>query len=180
MPKLKNKVYEKLFEKRIIFLNEDIDADVASFISAGLILLDSTAHEPITIYINSFGGLVQEGLFTIYDTMQQCKNIVSTVACGAAYSAAAVILAAGTRGYRFANPNSEIMIHSIQTDISGVSQNQLEKELKRIDRMNDSMLKILSKHTKKSLSKIKKDTVDDCFLSPSEALSYGLIDGIIK
>lgn len=178
--KSKSSIFEKLLENRTIFLNQEIDAESGSQISASLLWLDSQAPgDEISLFLNCPGGMVQDGLFAIYDTMQYCTSPIKTICLGKAYSAAAVLLAAGTKGYRYAFPNAEVMIHSVQTDIAGYSQSQLELEIARSKKLNELMLKILSKHTGKSIVKIRKDTLEDKYFTAKEALEYGLIDGII-
>lgn len=172
-------VYSRLIKDRIIFLWEEIDADVATSICATLLLLDhQNKDKPISLYLNSPGGAVSDGLFTIYDTMNFISAPVHTVCIGTAYSAAAFILAAGTKGHRKAFPNSEIMIHDAISGFEG-SAKELEISYKRFDKLNNKLQDYLSKHTGRSKEEIKKVCERDFFLSPQEALEFGLIDEIV-
>jgi len=175
-----NSVYDNLAKKRILFLNEDIDAQNATKLSAHFLYLNSLSkRKEITLYINCIGGVVDGGLFAIYDTMQQISCPIKTICVGQAYSSAAVILASGTPGRRLAFPNSTIMIHSVSLDNISGSIHEIEIETKNLQNLNDKMLKILSKHTKNKFSKIKQDCSRDKYMNAEEALQYGLIDGIL-
>lgn len=174
-------VYSRLVKERILFLSEEIDADLATMLTATLFWLDSqSSTQEIKLYINSPGGTVSDGLFTIYDTLQVIKAPVKTICIGEAYSGAAVILAAGTKGKRLAYTNSKIMIHPIQvSEISG-SQPEIEKESKRIKQLNSQVIELIARHTGNTLKKVKKDCQTEKFMSASEALNYGIIDDIVK
>jgi ATP-dependent Clp protease protease subunit len=172
-------VYSRLQKERIIFLSEEINADVGTAISATLLWLDHQSDKDISLYINTNGGSVSDGLFTIYDTMQYIKSPVQTVVIGEAYSAGAVILAAGTPGKRMAFPNAEIMLHELQSEVGG-SGSEIAKESKRLQRMADTLYEIVSRHTGQTVDKIKDDCSEDFFLTAKEALAYGLIDKIVK
>ncbi len=172
-------VYSRLQKERIIFLSEEIDADVGTSIAATLLWLDHQSDKDISLYINTNGGTVSDGLFTIYDTMQYIKSPIQTVVIGEAYSAGAVILAAGSPGKRMAFPNAEIMLHEVQSEIGG-SGSEIAKESKRIERMGDTLYEIVARHTGQKIDKIKDDCSEDFFLSAKEALAYGIIDKIVK
>jgi ATP-dependent Clp protease protease subunit len=173
-------IYSRLLKDRIVFLGGPIVDSVANSIIAQLLFL--AAQDPkkdIQLYINSPGGILTSAL-AIYDTMQYIKCPISTVCIGLAASGAAVLLAAGTKGKRFALPNSEILLH--QVAVSGVSGEAVEIEIaaKQIVKLKDKINKILAKHTGQPLEKIEKDTDRDFYLSAPEAKSYGLIDEVIK
>ena len=172
-------VYSRLQKERIIFLSEEIDADVGTSIAATLLWLDHQSDKDISLYINTAGGTISDGLFTIYDTMQYIKSPIQTVVIGEAYSAGAVILAAGSPGKRMAFPNAEIMLHEVQTEIGG-SGSEIEKQSKRLQKMGDILYEIIARHTGQTLDKIKEDCSEDFFLTAKEALAYGIIDKIVK
>ena len=173
-------IYSRLLKDRIIFLGGPIVDSVANSVIAQLLFL--AAQDPkkdIQLYINSPGGILTSAL-AIYDTMQYVKCPISTVCVGLAASGAAVLLAAGTKGKRFALPNSEILLH--QVAVSGVSGEAVEIEIaaKQIIKLKDKINRILAKHTSQPLEKIEKDTDRDFYLSAPEAKEYGLIDEVIK
>ena len=171
-------IYSRLVKDRIIFLHEEINADVASTMIATLLYLNiKDNEEPISIYINSVGGTVTNGLFTIYDTMQRIEAPVETVCVGEAYSAAAVILAAGDK--RKAYPNSKVMIHNIQVSGMWGDSQEIIREAKLVDEENKKLLETLARHTGKPLSRIKKDCSRDFYMTADEALKYGIIDEIL-
>ena len=171
-------IYSRLLKDRIIFLGEPINDHVANIIIAQFLFLAAENKEKdIKFYINSPGGSVSSGM-AIYDTMQYVGCDVSTICVGMAASMAATLLAAGTKGKRFALPNSEIMIHQVMGGAEGQASDiriHAEHILKTKDRLN----KILAKHTGKKVTDIEKDTDRDNFLSPEEAKKYGIIDKII-
>ena len=173
-------IYSRLLKDRIIFLGGPIVDSVANSVIAQLLFL--AAQDPkkdVQLYINSPGGILTSAL-AIYDTMQYIKCSISTVCVGLAASGAAVLLAAGTKGKRFALPNSEILLH--QVAVSGVSGEAVEIEIaaKQIIKLKDKINRILAKHTSQPLEKIEKDTDRDFYLSAPEAKDYGLIDEVIK
>jgi len=173
-------IYSRLLKDRIIFLGGPIVDSVANSVIAQLLFL--AAQDPkkdIQLYINSPGGILTSAL-AIYDTMQYVRCPISTVCVGLAASGAAVLLASGTKGKRFALPNSEILLH--QVAVSGVSGEAVEIEIaaKQIVKLKDKINKILAKHTNQPLEKIEKDTDRDFYLSAPEAKDYGLIDEVIK
>lgn len=172
-------IYSRLLKDRIIFLGDVIDDKVANGVIAQLLFLDNQDSEKeIKIYLNSPGGSVTDGL-AIYDTMQHVKSPVSTLAVGLTASMAAVLLAGGRKGKRFALPNSQILIHQIMGGAEGQAAD-IKIKAEQILKLKDRLNKILVKHTGQSLAKIEKDTDRDYYLTAEEALSYGLIDKIIK
>lgn len=172
-------IYSRLLKDRIIFLGTPVDDGVANTVIAQLLFLENQSKDKeIKLYINSPGGSVTAGL-AIYDTMQYIKSDVSTICIGMAASMGAVLLTAGTKGKRFILPNAEVMIHQVMGGAEGQATDvkiRAEHILKTKDRLN----KILSHHTNKPIEKIEKDTDRDYFMSPEEALEYGLVDKIIK
>jgi ATP-dependent Clp protease protease subunit len=173
-------IYSRLLKERIIFLGGPIVDAVANSIIAQLLYLASKDPEKdIQLYINSPGGVLTAAL-AIYDTMQYVKCPVSTVCVGLAASGAAVLLAAGAKGKRYALPNAEILLH--QVAVSGVSGEAVEVEIaaKQILKLKDKVNRILAKHTGQPLEKIEKDTDRDFYLSAQEAKEYGLIDEVIQ
>lgn len=172
-------IYSRLLKERIIFLGSPIDDAVANTVIAQLLFLDSEdPKKDIKLYINSPGGSVTAGL-AIYDTMQYIRPNVSTVCVGIAASMAAVLLAAGEKGKRFALPNSEIMIHQVMGGAEGQATD-IKIRAEHILKIKDLLNKILAKHTDQPENKIERDTDRDYFLSSKEAKEYGLIDKIIE
>lgn len=172
-------IYSRLLKERIIFLGGPINDQVANSIIAQLLFLASKDPEKeIQFYINSPGGVVTAGL-AIYDTMQYVKCPISTVCVGMAASMAAVLLAAGTKGKRYALPNSEILLHQVMGGVSGEAV-EIEITAKQIMKIKDKINRILAKHTGRPLEQIEKDTDRDFYLSAEEAKAYGLIDEVIQ
>jgi len=172
-------IYSRLLKDRIIFLGGPINDAVANSIVAQLLFLVSReSGKDIQFYINSPGGVVTAGL-AIYDTMQYVKCPVSTVCVGMAGSMAATLLSAGTKGKRFALPNSEILLHQVMGGITGEAV-EVEITAKQIVKIKDKLNKILAKHTGQPLERIERDTDRDFYLSADEAKEYGLIDEVIK
>lgn len=173
-------IFSRLIKDRIIFLTEEIDAEVASTIAATLFFLDKQdEEEPISLYINCPGGDVEQGLFVIYDMMNMIKAPVKTFCIGEASSAAAVILSAGSIGHRYALPNSRIMIHEIQVSDLGGSGTNVENQSKTIKYINRRVQEILARHTGQTYNKVVKDCKVDKYMSAEEALGYGIIDNIL-
>ena len=170
-------IYSRLLEDRIIFLNGEIDDAMANLIVAQLIYLEGkNPGKDISIYINSPGGSVSAGL-AIYDTMNYIKCDVSTICVGRAASMGAFLLAGGTKGKRFALPNSEIMIHQPLGGAQGqVSDIQIQAN--HIQYIKDRMNKMLSENTGKPLEVVEKDTDRDNYMTAPEAKEYGIIDEI--
>lgn len=171
-------IYSRLLKDRIIFLGGPIDDNVANTVIAQLLFLENQdPKKDITIYINSPGGSVTSTM-AVYDTMQFVKSDVSTVCIGMAASGAAVVLAAGKKGKRFALPNAEIMIHQVMGEAGGQASD-IEISAKHILQIKQKLNKILAKHTGQQIAKIEKDSDRDYYMSAQEAKNYGLIDAII-
>ena len=172
-------IYSRLLKERIVFLAGPID-DVAanSIIAQMLFLASKEPKKDIQLYINTPGGSVTAGM-AIYDTMQYVKPKISTVCIGLAASMGATLLAAGTKGKRFALPNSEIMLHQVAGGARGQAT-EIEITAKQIIKIKERLNKILAKHTGQPPAKIEKDTDRDFYLSATEAKDYGIIDEVIK
>lgn len=171
-------IYSRLLKERIIILGTPIDDTVASIVVAQMLFLSSEDPEKdIHLYINSPGGSVTAGL-AIYDTMQFIKSPVSTICVGMAASMAQVLLCAGAKGKRFALPNSRIMMHQPSGGTQGQSVD-MEIYIKEIVRMRDQLYKIIGDHTGKDAEQIKKDADRDNWMTPEQAVEYGLIDKIL-
>jgi len=172
-------IYSRLLKDRIVFLGSPINDAVANTVVAQLLFLD--AQDPgkdIHLYINSPGGSITAGM-AIYDTMQFIKSDVSTICVGMAASMGAFLLAAGTKGKRFALPNSEVMIHQPLGGAEGQATD-IQIRANRILRMRDKLNQILSERTGQPIERIEKDTDRDNFMTAQEALQYGLIDKVIE
>ena len=172
-------IYSRLLRDRIILLGSAINDDVSNSIVAQLLYLqfeDSKAD--IHMYINSPGGSITSGM-AIYDTMQFITCDVATYCLGQCASMGAMLLTAGTKGKRFALPNSRIMIHQPLAGMQGTAV-ELEIHAKEVLRTKRRMNELMLKHTGQTLEKIEEDTVRDNFMSAEEAKSYGLIDGILE
>lgn len=173
-------IYSRLLKDRIIMLGTPIVDGVANAIIAQLLFLDSEdSKEDIKLYINSPGGSVPATL-AIYDTMQYLKHDVSTICIGMAASGAALLLASGTKGKRFALPNSEVLIHQVMA--GGIEGQAVEIEIasRHILRLKHKLNEILAKHTNQLLTKVEKDTDRDYYMNAEEAKKYGILDEIIK
>jgi ATP-dependent Clp protease, protease subunit len=171
-------IYSRLLKERIIFLGTEINDDVSNLIIAQLLFLQSEdAEKDISMYINSPGGVVTAGM-AIYDTMQFLKCPITTYCVGQAASMGAVLLAAGTKGKRFALPNASIMIHRPLGGSQGQATD-IEIQTKEILRMKRRLNEILADHTGKPLKTIEKDTDRDFFMSAEEAVKYGLVDEVV-
>jgi len=174
-------IYSRLLRDRVIILGRPIDDTMANLIVAQLIFLSADDPEKeIQIYINSPGGSVSAG-FAIYDTMQYVPAPITTVAMGMAASFATVILMSGTKGHRFALPNSRIHLHQPLIGGRGLSgqASDLEIHANEIIRVKKELNQLIATHSGQTLEKIEKDTDRDFYLSPEEAIEYGLIDGVI-
>jgi ATP-dependent Clp protease protease subunit len=171
-------IYSRLLKDRIIFVGGPVDDDVANIIIAQLLFLYSEdANKDIYMYINSPGGVVTAGL-AIYDTMQYIKAPVSTICIGQAASMGAMLLAAGSKGKRYALPNARIMIHQPLGGAQGAATD-IEIQTQEILRIKKLLNEILAKHTAQPLSKIEKDTDRDFYMGAEEAVKYGIIDEVI-
>ena len=172
-------IYSRLLEERIIFLGGPITNVTANLIIAQILLLASKdPKKEIQLYINSPGGFVSDTL-AIYDTLQYVQAPISTVCLGTAASGAALLLAAGRKGRRFALPNVDIMLHQIMGRVAGQAI-EIEIASKHMSEMKNRINKILAHHTGQPFKTIEKDTDRDFFLSAQEAKKYGLIDEVIK
>lgn len=171
--------YTKLFEDRIIFLGTPVTDDIANAVMAQLLCLQSMdADRQISMYINSPGGSFT-ALTAIYDTMRYIKPDVQTVCLGQAASAAAVLLAAGTKGKRLALPNSRILIHQPATEGGYGQSSDLEIQAKEILRIRELMENMLAKDTGQPVEKVSKDIERDKYLTAEEAVEYGIIDDVL-
>jgi ATP-dependent Clp protease protease subunit len=170
-------IYSRLLRERIVFLGDGIEDNIANLVIAQLLFLDAEDPErDISLYINSPGGVVTSGL-AIYDTMQYVRAPVSTICIGMAASMAAVLLAAGAPGKRFALPHSRIMIHQGSGGFRGNTPDVFiqVKEMESLVNLNHE---ILARHTGQTVEKIVADTSRDYFMSPTEAKEYGIIDAV--
>ena len=172
-------IYSRLLKDRIIFLGTEIDDATANTIIAQLLFLEaSDPDKDIYIYINSPGGSVSSTI-AIYDTIQYIKSAVSTICVGLAASGAALILASGTKGKRFALTNSRIMLHQPLGGAQG-QVTDIEIQTRELKRIKDTINQILTYHTGQPLEKVEKDTDRDFYLTAQESKEYGLIDEVIK
>jgi ATP-dependent Clp protease protease subunit len=163
-------------QNRLVFLTEPITDQVAAEVIQELLCLSGISSEDITLVINSPGGSVTAGL-AIYDTMQGLSCDVSTVCMGLAASMGAFLLAAGTRGKRFAMPNSEVMIHQVMGGASGQAVD-VQIAAQRISRIKDTLNQLLAEFTGQPLDRIRQDTDRDYYMTAREAVEYGMVDGI--
>ena len=171
-------IYSRLLKDRIVFLGSVITDEVANVVTAQLLFLESEDPErDVYFYINTPGGSVTAGL-AIYDTMQYVRPQISTVCVWQAASMGAVLLAAGTKGKRYALPHSRIMVHQPLGGFQGTASD-VDIQAREILRMREELNNILMKHTGQSLKKIEKDTDRDLFVTGKQALEYGLVDEVI-
>ena len=172
-------IFSRLLKDRIIFIGSVIDDTVANLVIAQLMFLESEdPDKPVNLYINSPGGNVTSGL-AIYDTMQHVKAEISTMCIGQAASMAAVLLAGGAPGHRYALPHSRIMIHQVLGGVQGQASD-IEIHAKEILRIRRELNRILKFHTgRQTLEKIEKDTDRDFFMTAEEAIKYGIVDSIM-
>lgn len=173
-------LFSRLLKENIIFLGTPIDDTIANLVCAQLIHLESeNPDRDINIYINSPGGDIT-ALFAIYDTMQFIKNDIATICLGQAASAAAVLLAAGTKGKRLALPHSRVLLHQPYGQVGYGQVTDLEIAANEILRMRELLEEILANHTGQPLERIHNDTDRDFVLEANEALAYGIIDDVIS
>lgn len=170
-------IYSKLLKERIIFIEGEINDETANLVVSELLYLDSISNDDINIYINSPGGSITAGM-AIYDTMNYIKSDTVTIGIGLCASMAAFLLSSGTKGKRYSLSNTEIMIHEPLGGVNGQAT-EIKIVAERILKIKKKLNKILSKNTKKSLSKIEKDVERDYYMDSDEALKYGIIDKII-
>lgn len=175
-------IYSRLLSDRIIFLGEEVSDTIASLVVAQLLFLESQAPEKdIALYINSPGGSISAGL-AIYDTMQYIKCDISTICLGMAASMGAFLLAGGTKGKRFALPNSEILIHQPAIHGNGIQGQATEIQIvsEHLQKIKQRTNKILAENTGRTVEELVRDTERDNYMSAKEALEYGLIDKIME
>ncbi len=172
-------IYSRLLKDRIIFIGTGIDDNVANTVIAQLLFLQTEdPDKDIHLYINSPGGIVSSGL-AIYDTMQYVKSDIATYCIGQAASMGALLLAAGTRGKRFALPHARMMIHQPMGGFQGQATD-VEIQAREILRIKDILNDLLAYHTSQPIEKIRTDTDRDFFMSGEEAKEYGLVDEVIR
>jgi ATP-dependent Clp protease, protease subunit len=172
-------LFSRLMKDRIIFLGTAIDDDVANVVIAQLLFLQmSDGKKDINMYINSPGGSVTAGL-AIYDTMQFLTCDVNTYCIGMAASMGAVLLAAGTKGKRYALPNSDIMIHQVSGGARGTASD-VERTVEFMFKLKKRLIRILAAHTGKTEEQVKLDSDRDYYMSAEEAKTYGLVDEVVK
>ena len=173
-------LYSRLLKDNIIFLQTPIDDTVASVICAQLIHLESeNPDKDINIYINSPGGDITS-LFAIYDTMQFIKNDIATICLGQAASAAAVLLAAGTKGKRLALPHSRVLLHQPYGQVGYGQVTDLEIAAREILRMRELLEEVLALHTGQTMERVHADTDRDFVMEANEAIAYGIIDDVLS
>ena len=173
-------IYSRLLKERIIFMGGAINDPVANAIIAQLLFLESEDEKKdIKIYINSPGGSVSSAL-AIYDTMQYVKPDVSTICIGMAASGAALLLAAGAKGKRFALPNAEVLIHQVMAGGIEGQATEIEISARHILKLKERLNQILAKHTGKPAAQVEHDTDRDNYMDVEEAKKYGIIDEIIR
>ena len=170
-------IYSRLLRERIIFVGDAIEDHLANLVIAQLLFLDSEDPEKdISLYINSPGGVVTSGL-AVYDTMQYLRAPVSTICSGMAASMAAVLLAAGAKGKRYALPNSRIMIHQGSGGFRGNAPDAVI-QMREWEFLVNRNIEILARHTGRPVDKVREDTNRDFFMSPEDAKDYGIIDAV--
>ena len=170
-------IYSRLLKERIIFLGTPINDEVANNVMAQLIFLEyENPEKDITLYINSPGGYVSAGL-AIYDTMQHVRPNIATICIGSCASMAAVLLAAGTKGKRYALPHSRIMLHQPSGAATGQSTD-IQITAKEIIRTKDTLTEIVAKHTGRAVDEVREKTDRDFYMGPEEAKAFGVIDEI--
>lgn len=172
-------IFSRLLKERIIFIGTLIDDDISNLVIAQLLFLEKEdPDKDVEFYINSAGGLVTAGL-AIYDTMQIVKADIATICVGQAASMAAVLLAGGTKGKRFALPNARIMIHQGSAGFQG-TPSDIDIQAKEVLRYKALLNKLLAKHTGQPPEQIEHDTDRDFFMSADEAKEYGVIDDVLQ
>jgi ATP-dependent Clp protease, protease subunit len=172
-------IYSRLLKERIVFLGSEVEEQIANVIAAQLLFLE--AEDPdkdISLYINSPGGSAYAGM-AIYDTMQYVKPDVRTICVGMGMSAAAMILCGGAAGKRFALPNAKIMIHQGSAGYRGTPAD-IQIAAREILEMTERMGRIIARHTRQPFDKVMQDIDRDRFMTPEEALEYGVVDEIVR
>jgi ATP-dependent Clp protease protease subunit len=172
-------IFSRLLNERVVFLGHEIDDSIASLVIAQLLHLESEdPDKDINLYINSPGGSVTSGM-AIYDTIQYIRSDVSTICIGQCASMAAVLVAAGAHGKRFALPNSRVLIHQPWGGTQG-QVTDIEIQAKEMLRMRATLDEVLAKHTGQSVEKIHLDTERDNIMTAAEAVAYGLVDAVME
>lgn len=172
-------IYSRLLKEHIIFIGAPIDDDIANLVIAQLLYLEKEDPErDVLLYINSPGGSVSAG-FAVYDTMQFTRCDVATYCLGMAASMAAVILAAGAKGKRYALPNSTILLHQLAGGFKGQATD-IDIHAKEILRLKKLLNEVLARHTGQDIARVERDTDRDNFMTPEEAVAYGIIDEVVK
>ncbi len=172
-------IYSRLLRERIVFLGREVDDELANVIAAQLLVLE--AEDPdtdISLYINSPGGSAYAGM-AIYDAMQYVKPDVRTVCIGMGMSAAAMILAAGAPGKRFVLPNAKVMIHQGSAGFRG-TPSDIRIAAREITEMTERMGQIIARHSGQELERVMDDIDRDCFMTPEEAVGYGIADEVLE
>jgi ATP-dependent Clp protease, protease subunit len=172
-------IYSRLLRERIVFLGQEVADDIANVITAQLLFLEAeNPDEEIALYINSPGGSAYAGM-AIYDAMQYVKPDVRTICTGMGMSAAAMILCGGAPGKRFVLPNAKVMIHQGSGGFRGAPAD-IQIAAKEILEMTDRMCEIIARHSGRSMEQVRKDIDRDHFMTPEEAVEYGLVDEVIQ
>jgi len=173
-------IFSRLLDSRIVFITGPIDDNVANLVIAQLLYLQNEDPEKkVDLYINSPGGMVQAGL-AIYDTLQHISPPVWTFCVGLAASIAVLPLAAGERGHRYCLPHSRILIHQPHIDRLSGQATEIEIHAREMLALRDNINKILAEHTGQSLERIERDTDRDFFMSPEQAVEYGVVDEVVQ
>lgn len=175
---LGDQVYNRLLSERIIFLGQAVDDEIANKITAQLLLLAADPDKDIYLYINSPGGSVQAGM-AIYDTMQYIPNNVVTIAMGLAASMGQFLLTAGTRGKRFALPNTDILMHQPSAGLAG-SASDIKIHAEQLLRLKKRMAQLIADHSGRTVEEITRDSDRDRWFTAEEAKEYGLIDNVMN
>jgi ATP-dependent Clp protease protease subunit len=171
-------IYSRLLKDRIIFMGETVEDSMANTIIAQMLFLESEdPDKDINLYLNSPGGVTTSGL-AIYDTMQYIRPDIATICVGQSASLAALLLAAGTKGKRYALPNARIMIHQPLGGMQGQATD-IDIHAREILKTRDTLNRILAKHTGQDIKRIQRDTERDFFMSSDEAKEYGIVDKVI-
>jgi ATP-dependent Clp protease protease subunit len=172
-------IYSMLLRERIVFLGQEVDDQVANLIISQMLYLEAQEPEKdISLYINSPGGMAYAGM-AIYDVIQHVRPDVSTICVGMGMSAAAMVLCGGAPGKRLALPNARIMIHQGSAGTRG-APSDMEIQLREVLSLTRRMAEIIAHHSGRSIDEVSRDIDRDYFMTPDEAIAYGLIDGIIR
>jgi ATP-dependent Clp protease protease subunit len=172
-------IFSRLLKDRIIFIGTPIDDILANVVIAQLLFLESEDPDrDVSIYVNSPGGSVMAGM-AIYDTMQYIKNPITTLCVGQAFSMAAILLGAGTKGKRYALEHSRMLLHQPLGGFSGQAMD-VDIQAREIVRVKDQLNRIIARHTGKEVAQVASDTDRDLYLGPEEARDYGLVDHVVE